>query len=126
MIDGGWRGGGPFDFMYALGDVVCHQEAARSFVLNGSQLPLCMRCTGILAGLAFGFVVCTALGSQAGDRRIAVVGAVLVVVMAAEWAVETTGFDSPVLRALSGVSAGAGASLFLGWLAYMEHDWVSR
>ena len=32
----------------------CHQMPERSFFLNGYQLPLCARCTGILIGNLFG------------------------------------------------------------------------
>ncbi len=38
----------------ALGSVVCHQLARRSFHLWGVQLPVCARCTGLYTGAAFG------------------------------------------------------------------------
>lgn len=44
------------NFLYAVGAVVCHQLPERSFFLDGTQLPVCARCTGLyvggLAGLA--------------------------------------------------------------------------
>lgn len=43
-------------FLYAAGSVVCHQLPDRSFFVDGMQLPVCARCTGLylggLAGLA--------------------------------------------------------------------------
>lgn len=42
-----------FAFVYAAGSVICHQLPERSFSLDGRQLPVCARCTGLyLAGAA--------------------------------------------------------------------------
>ena len=42
-----------FAFVYATGSVICHQLPERSFFLDGRQLPVCARCTGLyLAGAA--------------------------------------------------------------------------
>jgi|SRR5687768_2914653 len=42
-----------FAFVYAAGSVICHQLPERSFFLDGRQLPVCARCTGLyLAGAA--------------------------------------------------------------------------
>lgn len=40
--------------LYAIGSLVCHQRAERSFHLAGAQLPVCARCFGIYLGAAFG------------------------------------------------------------------------
>ncbi len=120
FIDGGWKGHGAAGSVYAIGDLLCHQQEARSFVLNGSQLPICMRDTGIVIGLTVGFASCLVLGRRLRDGRWAVAGAVLVILMGVEWAVETTGFDSPLLRTASGICAGIGAALFLCWLLHRD------
>ena len=122
FIDGGWEGGGPASLMYLLGDLVCHQEEARCLILNGSQMPVCARDTGILIGLVIGFAVCLLIRRRLADRCIAALGVVLVAIMAVEWLVETTGFDSQDCRIASGVSAGVGASLFLAWMLYRQDD----
>lgn len=122
LIDGWWRGHGAAGIPYAIGDVICHQELERSFVLNGSQLPVCMRDTGIVAGVLLGLALCSLSGRVSYPDSIAVIGAVLIQVMVVEWAVETGGSDFPVLRTASGVCAGAGASLFLAWMLYREPD----
>ncbi len=106
--------------MYTIGDIMCHQQEARSFVLNGSQLPICMRDTGIAIGLVIGFAACLYLDRRLRDNRFAIAGVVLVLIMGAEWAVETTGFDSPLLRTASGVCAGIGATLFLCWMLHRD------
>lgn len=120
FIEGGWQGHGAAGFAYAMGDLLCHQQEARSFILNGSQLPICMRDTGIAIGLPFGFAACLLLDRRLRDNRFAIAGAVLILLMGAEWAVETTGFDSPFLRTASGVCAGIGAALFLCWLLHRD------
>ena len=40
-------------FVFAVGSVICHQLPERSFFLDGHQLPVCARCTGLyLSGVA--------------------------------------------------------------------------
>ncbi len=40
-------------FVFAAGSVICHQLPERSFFLDGRQLPVCARCTGLyLSGAA--------------------------------------------------------------------------
>jgi uncharacterized membrane protein len=41
------------EFLFALGSVICHQRPERSFFVDGHQLPVCARCTGLyLSGVA--------------------------------------------------------------------------
>ncbi|RMG93192.1 MAG: DUF2085 domain-containing protein [Chloroflexi bacterium] len=40
-----------------VGYAVCHRITSRSFILNGRQLPLCARCTGIYLGVALVFLI---------------------------------------------------------------------
>jgi len=47
----------PVSAVYAFGDVLCHQELERSFVLNENQMPFCARCMGIWIGFAVGPVL---------------------------------------------------------------------
>ena len=39
-----------------LGAAICHRLTDRSFVINGRQLPLCARCTGMYLGVALTFL----------------------------------------------------------------------
>jgi uncharacterized membrane protein len=43
--------------VYWLGDANCHQIAARSFFLNGNQMPFCARDVSIFAGLVIGLAL---------------------------------------------------------------------
>lgn len=121
MIDGGSEGHGAVSAVYAIGDVLCHQELERSFVLNGSQMPVCMRCTGIVLGAAVGFASVLLLRGRY-SRNTWIPGIILVLLMLVEWAVETTGFDSPLLRTLSGFGAGTGVALVVYSILYREPD----
>ena len=44
-------------FLYAAGSVVCHQRPERSFFWDGTQLPVCARCTGLYLGGALGLLL---------------------------------------------------------------------
>ena len=56
--------------VYAVGSLICHQIAERSFHLDGAQLPVCARCFGIYGGAAFGGVA----GASAVARRLMAAG----------------------------------------------------
>ena len=43
-------------FIFAVGSVICHQLPDRSFFLDGRQLPVCARCTGLYVSGAAGLV----------------------------------------------------------------------
>jgi len=55
---------GPQRAVYLLGDVNCHQQAARSYELNGNQMPFCARDIGLLAGATMGLTAFILLGRR--------------------------------------------------------------
>lgn len=116
-VDHGWQGRGVAGAVYLLGDIACHQEMSRSFVLNGSQLPICIRDLGILAGAAAGCAATVPLVGRLEGRRVFAAGLVLTLVTGAEWIMEGTVGDMPRLRFMSGIVTGIGASVLLGWWA---------
>jgi len=120
VLDGGW-GDGPFAVLYAFGDLFCHQQFSRSFVINGSQMPVCMRDTGLAAGFAAGLLSCALLSSFARGRTALTAGCALIPVTAAEWAWEHTGADSPVLRTVSGFVSGWGVAAVASW-SFLRED----
>jgi uncharacterized membrane protein len=101
---------------YAIGSVICHQIAARSFHLASAPLPVCARCTGIYAGAAVAALagVLGAPRTPAGDarartalcRRVLLLAVVpTAATLAFEW---TTGVTPPnAVRALAGAPIGA-------------------
>lgn len=42
--------------IFTIGGVVCHQRPERSFFIEGHQLPVCARCTGLYLTGAIGLV----------------------------------------------------------------------
>ena len=49
-------------FIYAFGDLNCHNKAERSWFINDNQMPVCARDIGIFAGLAIGSALFTRRG----------------------------------------------------------------
>ena len=50
-----WSDLDPFAaFMYAFGDLNCHNKEERSWIINGNQMPMCVRDVGIFFGLTLG------------------------------------------------------------------------
>lgn len=45
-----------FSTIFSIGAVICHQLPDRSFFLEGRQLPVCARCTGLYMSGAMGLV----------------------------------------------------------------------
>ncbi len=121
-IDHGWQGHGPAGVMYLLGDVFCHQEMNRSFILNGSQLPVCIRDIGILAGAVAGCVLTVLLIDRLRGNRVLAIGIVLTLVTGVEWCLEGVVGDMPAPRFLSGIVTGIGASILLGWWIAREYE----
>ena len=101
--------------VYAIGDVLCHQEMSRSFMLNGSQTAVCARDLSVLIGVFAGLVIAAiASGRIMSDRRTLCVSAVLIMTMVVEWIAEhLTGADVLALRVITGILAGIGIALLL-------------
>jgi uncharacterized membrane protein len=55
-------------FVFAAGSVICHQLPERSFFLDGWQLPVCARCTGLYLSGAAGLAAWLAVKLLRGWR----------------------------------------------------------
>ena len=107
--------------IYGLGDILCHQDSSRSFHLNGSQLPICVRDLSALAGLAGGLVLCAACGGYL--RRYAyVMLAVSFSLMIADVLIQNAfGLNISVTRILTGAFCGISVSAAIDrWLRSFE------
>jgi uncharacterized membrane protein len=69
--------------LYAAGSVICHQLPDRSFFLDGQQLPVCARCTGLYLSGAGGFIGWVAIKLARGRRPMAVRPRVALLIVAA-------------------------------------------
>lgn len=118
VIDHGWQGLSGIG--YLLGDIICHQQSSRSIMLNGNQMPICIRDLGLLIGLVAGLTICYLADLRLSGRRVPLVGLALVVITGVEWCLEYVMGDMPVPRIASGIVSGIGAAMILGWLLYKE------
>ncbi len=119
-IDNGWLGHGPAGLAYLLGDLLCHQEMSRSLILNGSQMPICIRDTGLLAGVAVGLIACRIIGPVLESRRFLVAGLCLAPATVIEFVAERIAGDMPEARLVSGALTGIGCAILLCWWVYRK------
>lgn len=112
-IDHSW---GPSDVAYFLGDLLCHQMEDRCFVLNGSQMPVCIRDLGLLAGFTAGAAACIPVAERLHSRRVLVIAVALMSATVVEWIVETGSGDFPMARLATAIISGAGVALLLSWM----------
>lgn len=113
VLDHKWS---PGQFIYLLGDMLCHQEMSRSFMINGSQTAFCTRDIGIIAGIAATLALTYRLaeGPVLTDRKTLIAGILFLLIMAAEWAAGMfIEYDLKYLRLASGVLGGAGIALIM-------------
>ena len=123
IIDRDWSSYGLGGLVYQLGDVLCHQEYARSFILNGSQMPVCIRDTGLLIGFAVGLFTCGYLKERIYQMRLLLIGFGLMVLSVLEFLIEH-GFDVdlPEARFVIGIASGIGASIVVAWALHRSYD----
>jgi len=108
---------------YWLGDLFCHQDEARTLILNGNEMPVCIRDVALMASLAAGLVAASRLWDVASrmDGRMILACALLVAVTPVEWAIEgALDIDSPALRVIVSVPTGIGGAFLVARLLGME------
>ena len=115
---------------YAIGAVVCHQQAARSFELWSRQMPVCARCTGIYVGAAVLALVASTFRRASAlrhnepvtpslkvaqgfspARTIILAGLPSLATLVYEWS--TGAMPSHTIRALAGFPLGAAVALII-------------
>ena len=102
--------------VYLLGDINCHQQADRSFEVNGNQLPFCARDVGLLTGAVIGLAAFVLLGRRSPWGWLLV----LLVPMAVDGVVQAvTDYASGnalrfITGAIAGRAAGYGAGMLIG------------
>ena len=112
-----WDGMDPVSgAFYYVGDMICHQEKSRSFMLNGNQMYVCMRDISLLTGFIIGLLMVLS-GSglpQQMDRRLVTILTVLFLTTPLEWGMEHIfDVDLPLTRCITAVLSGAVFSLVL-------------
>jgi uncharacterized membrane protein len=131
--------------IYSLGDMFCHQQQGRTFILNGSELAFCQRDISIIVGLTIGLAVTdrasplsllvkkkwTPLGLSVYmspmsriilNKWVPVMGCVLLASTLAEWALEhALPFDDLFARTATGVAAGMGIALLIQYFLCRQY-----
>ena len=117
-----WSGKEPFTcVVYSIGDMVCHQEQARTLILNGSEMPVCVRD----AGLLFGFIIgCSSLLTVEGQMFADRYGRPFVIIsflqIFTDWIIQRSfSLNVPFTRLATGLLAGAGFAILI-------HLWMRR
>jgi uncharacterized membrane protein len=105
-------------FIFSIGSVICHQRPERSFFLDGHQLPVCARCTGLYLSGALGLIGWIGVNAARGWRpraidprraaRLIVIAAIPTAVSLASGAIGLWD-GSNVTRALLAIPLGASA-----------------
>lgn len=111
-------------FVYGLGDIMCHQEAARSFIINGSQTAFCHRDMAFMFGLAMGLPVIGRFSARYDicSMRVVAIGLLLIFVTFAEWGLEyVSNTDLIVARVFTGLLAGIGAALLFQHIVFKQY-----
>ncbi len=113
-----------FDFftgkVYSLCDYCCHQKMDRSLVLNGNQLPLCIRDMFLMVGMAIGFYCFSCKTPHIRGKMV--ISVVLMSICPIEWYYEYLfNLNYPVLRMIVSVITGFGFPMFLSWLIDFEN-----
>jgi len=113
----------PARWTYFVGDIECHTKAARSFTLNGNQMPVCARDVAIFLGMTVGLAL--AVSPRSRFYRLGVTlpwwgyFALLVPVAVDGGAQDGLGFESDNLRrVLSGFPAGLAVALAIIFIVY--------
>ena len=97
----------------------CHQMPERSFFIHGYQFPLCARCTGMLVGELFAYLLFALKILISPLLAIFLLG-----LMGLDWFIQFVGIlpSTNVRRFISGITGGIGVvSLFFRSLTAIVH-----
>ena len=113
--------------VYSIGDLFCHQETSRSFIVNGSQMAFCQRDICVLIGFIAGLLatdrkICP---TYAGSRQFAAGGLLLASLTFIEWGIEM-GFsiDVPAAKMATGLMTGVGIAMIVQYVVAKENEKV--
>ena len=111
--------------IYLMGDLFCHQEESRSFIINGSQMAFCQRDVSIVTGVILGLAVTDeSIGKvHAGNRMVLIAGALMILLTAVEWGAEyVSGHDLLAARVATGVLAGVGIASVVQYAVTKQYE----
>lgn len=101
----------PWKYIYAFGDIWCHQRSERSLFINGNQMPVCARCFGIFFGVSFGLGISIFIRTRVNKdihKKILILFALGYTPLAVDGVGQLVGLwhSTNLLRLLTGTFAG--------------------
>lgn len=111
--------------VYFLGDLFCHQEMGRTFMINGSQMAFCQRDTSVLIGVILGLIITdeSTLRLYIGKIKHVAMGAAMMILLIIEWVAESlSGMDILPARVATGILAGIGIALILQYAITKDYE----
>ncbi len=107
----------PANYVYGIGDRLCHQQADRSFFLNGNQMPFCSRCTAIWIGFTIGLVLLCFFTVSLDERFIFII-IISLVPLGIDGIGQLLGFweSTNIIRVLTGLITGIAFGMAIGIL----------
>ena len=112
----------PFREIYFFGDFGCHQQTARSFIINGSQMPLCIRETSLIIGVAVGGILLQFIHSMS-VRKLLTIALILTPLTFIEIAIKAV-FNNLFLCSLTSILSGCGATIILFCIFQAEFHYL--
>lgn len=105
----------PFNFVYSMGDRLCHQKTDRSFFINGNEMPFCSRCTAIWLGLAIGLGFMMVYTIQLNEKFLFAI-IIGIVPMGIDGVGQLLGFweSTNTIRLITGLLAGTVCGIAIG------------
>jgi uncharacterized membrane protein len=104
-------------WLFPLGGFICHQRPERSFFVNGRQVAVCARCTGLYAGAAAAAPLALFMASALTSGRARRIAFAAALPTAITWTLEFAGAAhfSNTIRFVAALPLGfAAAWLVLG------------
>lgn len=104
-------------WIYTLGDFLCHQMESRTFMLNGNELPFCIRDVALLIGFIVGmFMVIFFKMTRNKTTDTYIICSLALIIF--DWAVQHVCNSNVALtRVVTGILAGAAIAMFLCFMA---------
>ena len=103
---------------YILGDMNCHQMTLNSYYINGNEMPVCVRDTGIFLGLAAGMLISLIFSPKFKWAALIILILPIIIDGGAQMISDYVSFNE--LRLVTGILGGLGASYLLGHIIEMS------
>ena len=107
-----WNTLDPFSAaIYTVGDFICHQQMSRTIILNGNEMPICVRDFGFLVGLVAGVLLMMVL-KRYDKKKLVIISVAGLVLMFSDWIIQKVfSLNVPETRFITGIMAGIAATI---------------